>query len=253
MSHGISELFHLADWLDLHDQTLMASVEAYLLQAAFLWDVTLTGAQDKDIEAAQKGSAIPRPGSVRYHSEKMKWEAVSPNISAPNAQEFSRLLKNFVLAGAGFPEHWFAEGGNVNRATALAMGEPTLKRLKSFQRKVKAMFTAMLTYVRDTAIQEGTISKSADSGFEVILPAITVDDIESVAKVMPPLTLALQSALDAGWVKDEDVNAIMRVIFSRIGYEFKREEKQGTKESLKESWERYDREFRRTVSHAPVV
>ena len=45
------------------------------------------------------------------------------------AAEVKGAIKNMNLAGAGFPEHWFAEGGNVNRASALEMGEPTLKTL----------------------------------------------------------------------------------------------------------------------------
>ncbi|RLI52419.1 MAG: hypothetical protein DRO87_13245, partial [Candidatus Thorarchaeota archaeon] len=87
MSHGVSELFHIADWLDMQDQALASAVEAYALQSAFVWDVTINGASDEECEEAAQAVGTPKPGTVRVHSDEVTWQAVSPALKSTDLHE----------------------------------------------------------------------------------------------------------------------------------------------------------------------
>jgi hypothetical protein len=69
---------------------------------------------------------------VLFHNEVEEWKAVQPQIGAADVRDDGRALRLMIAVGAGMPEHYLAEGGNANRATAAEMGLPAIKR---FQRR----------------------------------------------------------------------------------------------------------------------
>ena len=129
-SRGISDLFAAADWVAGYDQMLFALMNQMDALSRFIWDVRLEGMTAEQIrDWLKENGTPPRPNSIRAHNEKVSWQAVAPPVQAADRSEGVRLIKNFILGGMGFPEHWFADGAATNRATALEQGEPTLKML----------------------------------------------------------------------------------------------------------------------------
>jgi hypothetical protein len=107
-----------------------------------------------------------------------------------------------VAVGAGLPEHYLAEGGNVNRATAAEMGLPTLKRFERRQDYLGFMLRTILDRVLAEAEKAGLLSARVDQRYDVIFRPIDVDDGENVASAIAKLVPALQAAKQEGWLGD---------------------------------------------------
>ena len=121
---------------------------------------------------------------MRAHNEQVEWKTVAPDLKAQDFNEAARTIKNMNLAGAGFPEHWFAEGGNVNRASALEMGEPTLKMLLERQGFVAFMVRQVVEFVIDQAVAAGALPESANRRFTVEMPELSVRDLSKAAAAL---------------------------------------------------------------------
>jgi hypothetical protein len=124
---GRSDLATLLPWLRRYKDWLTDRVRLNKYKTAFLWDVKLLGADAKTIDLKRMQYAYPpEPGSIIIHNESEIWSAVKPEISANDAESDGRAIKLMIAAGAGVPEHYLADGGNANRATAAEMSLPTL-------------------------------------------------------------------------------------------------------------------------------
>jgi hypothetical protein len=122
---GKSDLATLLPWLRRYKDWLIDRVRINKYKAAFLWEITLAGADKRTIEQKmQEYSRPPEPGTIVVHNESEKWEAVQPHIDAGDAEPDGRAIKLMVAMGAGIPEHYLADGQNSNRATATEMSLP---------------------------------------------------------------------------------------------------------------------------------
>ncbi len=180
-TRGRSDLLSLADWLSGYDEFLFNRLDRVALINAFVWDITLKGLTQEEIDRWLKNAAAPKPGSIRAHNENVEYKAVAPDLKAGDASSEAALIKNHILGGAGFPGHWFAEGGDVNRAAAAEMGEPTIKRLSARQRYFRYMIEHIFRFVIDQSIIHNTLSGNEDTGFSVITPEISVKDISKLS------------------------------------------------------------------------
>lgn len=216
-TRGRSALLRLADWLDGYDQFLFARLERAFLLNNFIWDVACEGMNKGELEEFVKTLATPRPGSIRAHNEKITWKAETPKLEGSDASEEAMLFKNQILGGAGFPEHWFAEGSRTTRATAQEMSLPTLKNLKSKQKKVKFMIRDMFNFVIDQAIIAGTLPKDIDRTFRVIPSPIISRDNKGAADAMSGLVSGLVQASDKGWITDKTAKTVINAVISQLG------------------------------------
>lgn len=215
---GRSDLLCLADWIDGYEQFLFNRIDRSALISSFVWDVTLEGMNEDEIAQWLKKNPAPKPGSVRAHNEKVRWEAVSPDLKAHDAKEEARLLRTFILAGAGFPEHWFADGSQVNRATAKEMGVPTLKRLSARQRYFQYMIEYIFRFVIDQAVIHGRISPETDTRFVVVLPEISQRDTSDAAASLERISNALASAEEKGWISKEAAGKMFVNFSAQLGW-----------------------------------
>jgi len=183
-SRGVSDLFAIGDYLDGYDKMLFGLIDRVGFSNAFIWDVLLKGATEEQIQDWLKDQRAPRPGSVRAHNEQVEWKAVAPTLHAHDFNEAARTIKNMNLAGAGFPEHWFADGGNANRATALEMGGPSLRMLLERQGYVGFMLRALLEFVLDQAVAAGTLAETESRRFQVQMPEMSVQDMARAAEAL---------------------------------------------------------------------
>lgn len=220
-SRGRSDLLCVADWIDGYDQFLFARLERAFYLNNFIWDILCEGMGKDEIEEFAKEQIAPKPGSMRFHNEKIKWNAVTPKLEGEDASNEARLFKNQILGGKGFPEHWFAEGGKTTRATAMEMGLPTLKMLKSRQRYVKGMIVAIFKFVIDQAIIHKELDPKEDTSFSVIPSPIVAKDIRGVAITLDKFTDALMKAKGEGWVTDGAAKRAFQSFIKELGIQLR--------------------------------
>lgn len=219
---GRSDLRAPADWVDGYDQFLFGEIERYNFLRAFVWDVTITGADDTKIKQKAREIKPPTPGSVRVHNDSEKWQAVSPEIGAYESAAAGRLFRNHVLGGATIPEHWFGGGGDVNRATGDSMGEPTFKAFSMRQRFLKHMLESVGRYV----IRQKLIAETGEPDWwdarlacEAVFPEMTARDTTKYAAALTQVVTAVNSAIDAGRMSDETGVALIAAVAGRLGVE----------------------------------
>lgn len=218
-TRGRSDLLALIDWLDGYDQYLFNRIDRAALLLNFIWDVTLEGFTAEEIELWLKSNRAPKPGSVRAHNEKVRWQAVSPELRADDASAEARLLRNHIVGNAGFPEHWFGEGGDVNRATAAELGAPALRRLAARQHVVRHMMTFIFRYVVQEARRAGAIPAAATDTFQIILPDLSLNDVEVLSESLNRLTQSLEGAVRQGWLSQRSAAAIYHQQLATMGFE----------------------------------
>lgn len=229
-ARGRSDLLALADWLDGHDQFLFARLERAFLINTFIWDIECEGMNQTELQEFVNSLPTPKPGSTRAHNEKIKWNVLSPKLEAQDASEEARLFKNQILGGAGYPEHWFAEGSKTTRATALEMGLPTLKRLKRRQKIIKFQYQYMLNFAIDQAIIAGTLKPNVNRTFKLIPSPIASRDNKGLATAIKGFVEGMALAVSKKWLTDEEAKMALKTMVSQVGVEAFSAEKEGFQE-----------------------
>ncbi|GAC1637559.1 MAG: hypothetical protein NVS4B2_26400 [Chloroflexota bacterium] len=214
---GKSDLATLLPWLRRYKDWLIDRVRINKYKAAFLWDVTLAGADRQTIDQKMMAYARPpEPGSVLVHNESETWQAVQPMIDASSAAPDGHAMKMMIAMGAGLPEHYLAEGGDVNRATAAEMGLPTLKRYRRRQDYIGHILHQILDRVIAEAQNAGQIPRGADTGYAIHFPELLTDDAKDIGYATHQMSQALATARGLGIVSEETA--------SRMFFEFARTE-----------------------------
>ncbi|MBI5789301.1 MAG: hypothetical protein HZA78_10645 [Candidatus Schekmanbacteria bacterium] len=218
-TRGRSDLLCLSDWIDAYDQLLFNRLDRAALLNAFIWDITLEGMDGRQIQEWLRQNQAPKPGSIRAHNERVKWEAVSPDLKSAEAETEAKLIKSHILGGAGLPPHWFAEGGDVNRATAAEMGEPVIKHLRSRQRYFRYMLEHIFRFVIDQAIIHRRLPKGINRGFSLIMPEISLKDTLKLSSSLQQVTNSLSTAQEKGWITSDAARKVFANLVSQLGVE----------------------------------
>jgi hypothetical protein len=214
---GNSDLATLLPWLRRYKDWLTDRVRINKYKSAFLYDVTLRGADRKAIDRKRmEYSYPPEPGSVIIHNEAEQWNAVQPQIQANDAKEDGRAIKLMIAAGAGLPEHYLSDSSEGNRATAAEMGLPTLLKFQRRQRMIRRIVRSILDRVIEEAQKAGRLSQQIDTSYDVSFPEIDVEDNQQLATSVNYLVNALVTARKQGWLSDETA---MRLLFKFAGEE----------------------------------
>jgi hypothetical protein len=158
-TRGRSDLLSIADWVDAYDQILFNEVDRAILMKSFIWDVKLTGMSDTEITAYAKGNPQPKPGAVRYHNDRVEWNAVAPSMHSQDAKTGMDGILSYVATGAGLPKTWLNGMMDVNRATATELSEPAIKRLATRQQFFLYMLRQIMTFVLDQAEIAGVLKR----------------------------------------------------------------------------------------------
>jgi len=235
-TRGRSDLLTLADFIDGYDSFLFNRLERAKILNTFFWDVELQGKSEEEIKEWLKKTPLPRPGSMRAHNEKVKWNAVVVDLLASDASEEAKLIRSHILSGAGIPTHWMGGGEGITRATALAMGTPAFKHFKTRQLEVKAFFTLIIRYVIDQALIYGALDKNLkpeDLSFQIIFPKLEEKGLEIMASAISSVIQSISLARDNEWVTSDEARYITRHVLALIGIELERNPVEQLAESKK--------------------
>jgi hypothetical protein len=220
---GRSDLLAQIDWLDGYDQFLFGELDRSSFLRAFLWDVTLKGATPEEVKKRASEITAPNPASVRVHNEGEEWNAVSPNLGAADSEGSARLFRNHVLGGSTVPEHWFGGGGNVNRATAGEMGDPTFKMFSMRQKFLKYVLETIGFYVlrqNELAANRGEPdAEDTDFAVEAEFPELTSRDTAKYAQALQQVIAAAALAVTNKFISIKTAIRLINSISERLGVE----------------------------------
>lgn len=206
---GRSDLEAWADLVTAWDEATFNDLERAIQMIKFIWDIEFTGLTDEQIEDKLAKMNEPRPGSMRAHNDKVKWEAVTPDLKAGDFRKLADGIRDDVLGAAGLSPFFFGITSDANRASAQALDTPILKGLTARQKKVKAIFKDMFDYVID---QKALVDKSfkhkletgaIDRAFEVELPEISIKDLSKIGSVLTQIAAGLEIAVEKKWLSNE--------------------------------------------------
>lgn len=222
-SRGRSDLLGQMDWLDAYDSFLFSELDRIDYLRRFVWDVTMTGADPEAVKKYQQEFVPPGANSSFVHNDSISLEAKTPGLQAADTSETSRLLRNHVLGGATVPEHWFGGGGDVNRAAASEMGEPTFKVYTMRQGYLKRMLEEIGRFVLlCNARTHGMVPNWAEDKWQVtaVFPELLNRDVTKFASAMQSLVTSVIQMIDAGLMTQETALKIVADVAQRFGQDF---------------------------------
>ena len=223
-ARGRSDLLAALDWLADYERFLRGEMDRADFLRAFVWDVRLDGATEAEVRARAAEIAAPAPGTVRVHNESESWSAIAPTLNADQVDSSARLLRNHVLSGMGWPEHWFGGGGDVNRATAAEMGDPAYKTLAARRREWSAILEEVASCVirrrPDPSGRSGWAPPAADMTPSVEWPEMAARDESRHAQALSRVAGAVAAARDRRLMSDATALRLIRAVAERLGVSF---------------------------------
>jgi len=220
---GTSDLFTVADHLDGYEQFLYDSSDKYARFNAFFYDITVEGADEKQLQEHREAYQPPKTGGAFIHNDKVKAEAVAPTLQADDAETAARLHRNHILGSLGLPEHWFGGGGDVNRATAAEMDAPARKIIEARQDKIKNMLEMMFDYVIAQAVEASYLKGVPEDeifAYDIQTPEISDKDVAKLSTMLQQVSASLTTAEAQGWISNEEAAKAFAYFLKFVGYEY---------------------------------
>lgn len=233
---GRPDLLASADWLDAYDDFMFGEVDRIKYLRAFIWDVTLKGANDDTVKEKAKTIQPPAPNSVRLHNDFEEWKAVSPGIGTGDTSEAARLLRNHLLGGASIPEHWFGGGGDVNRSTGDSMGDPAFKVMSMRQRTLKHILESIGRYALYKAEQAGSYKvdiEKPESKVSAVFPEMIARDTTKYAAALQQVVSAAALAVERKFLPAKVAVKLIAAIAGQLGVDI--DPDAALKEALKDA------------------
>lgn len=220
-SRGISEIFALADWIDVFDNMVFDFADRVRLLNSFVWHYVVKGADQPTVEKWRDRVVKnpPRQGGVEVTNDQVTIEAQSPDLKGADMGAASEVVKTYGLGGAGLPSWFFADSENANRATAAEMAGPTGKMLTNKQNVLKRLSKAVVDFVVEMAQRHGVIGSKVSASYHIEVPDLSVKDIGAAATAAPQLVNAAAVAEDRGWITGKTAARCFAAVASQIGVE----------------------------------
>ncbi len=218
-ARGRSDLLAQADWLDAYDEFMFGELDRYKLLRALVWDLEVKNASPDAIAKKAKEVVLPKSGGVYVHNDSETLEPKTPELSAADTSTGARLFRNHVLGGATMPETWFGGGGDVNRATAAEMNEPTFKIYSMRQRYLKHMLESIGRYVLLKAKDSNIDWGDPDYAVEAQFPELAVKDTTKYAAALQQVAVACVTAITNKLMSREYAVKLIGAVAARLGVE----------------------------------
>ena len=156
------------------------------------------------------------PGSVFMSNKEIDLTAITPDIKSSDFTEGARYPRNLIGGAAGIPEHWLGEGGDVNRATALAMDLPTLRSFLQQQAEFVEIIRVMARANLVSVSQHGRIPVEEVDNFTVHADPMSPKDVGQTTTALSTAVSALSAAKMEGWVSDREARQVVANILSDV-------------------------------------
>ena len=206
---GIPFMAPIIDWVDAYDQMLWNLVDRTKLARHIVFDVTLKGAEQKDIDKFiqdRGGVHAPASGTVEVHNDTVEWKPMQPALGSYEDTNTTRALMTQVAGGAGLARTWLAEPEGSNRATALTMAEPVRRRVGGVQNLWLGFMRELCAYQVDQLVARDRLPMTVDmngrqvptsEAFTMIGPEIAAADAQMKSAVLVNLGTGLGALVQA--------------------------------------------------------
>src|ERR1017187_2969358 len=226
-SRGLTDLAPAIDWLDIYDQILMSDCERAQLMMRYIWDVTLENASPSQIRAYCEQLKIggPKPGTVRVHSHKEIWDAVSPDLKLADSKELREDIFKLAWGSMGLPLHWFVDSENVNKSNGENMTDPTFAWARTRRRMFVAHLDLEFKYALQVAYDAGRFPDIAPEdlaeAFKIKVVSRDPDrkGYEAVGSAWADIANALTVLVTQGFVDKQSAIDITRTVLGSYGFE----------------------------------
>ena len=204
-TRGQGDLGVILPWLAHYKRWLEDRVRINRYKSAFVWQVTLQGANRAQIEAKRAAYAVPpSPGSILITDENEVWSAVAPKLEAWDAESDGKAIRLMLATGAGLPLHFLSEGEAATKATATEMGDPTFRHFEHRQR----WFRAMLVDLMERAVRRAKTVSGRGLGWKdlkmsSVVQDLTKEDNAKLADAASKIVQTLKTMRELGWVNDK--------------------------------------------------
>lgn len=218
---GRSDLLSAIDIADAYTQLIFGEVERTAAMRMAMWDVTMTGATPEQVAARAAEVEPPRPMMIRVHNEAETWASISPELNSADASETLKTVRNEVLGGGTIPEHWYGGGGDVNRATAAEMDEPTYKVFRRRQLLWQAILEAEARHVIRSRLAARGLDTALDETRQprAVFPAMQSIDVARYAQAMAQVVSAAAAAVDQGFMTAATAVRLIAGLALKLGVE----------------------------------
>lgn len=219
-TRGRSDLLAQIDWLDAYEEFLYGEIDRQEFLRRFVWDVKLIGANSDAVKEFDKTFKAPAANSKFVHNDSVELTAVTPKLNAAESSESARLIRNHVLGGATVPEHWFGGGGDVNRAAAGEMGEPTFKVYTARQMMLKRMLEEIGRFVlwKSTTTEQPKWGKP-EWTVTASFPELVNRDLTKFASALQQVSNAVLQLIEGGLLTQERGLQMVADVAARFGQE----------------------------------
>lgn len=220
-SRGMSELFSLADWIDVFDQMVFDYADKVRFLNAFVWHYTINGADDKTVKQWKKmlTQDPPRQGGVQVTNEAVKIEAQTPDIKGADMSQALQTVKLYGLGGAGLPAWFFADPVDANRSTADEMTGPTGKKLTERQNQLKGFMSQVVAFVVQQAIYHGVLAETIDQTVNLQVPDLLIKDLVKASATMGAVVNSVSIMEENGYIQSKTAARACHVVLSQVGVE----------------------------------
>jgi hypothetical protein len=218
-SRGFSELFSLADWIDLFDQMIFDFGDKVRFLNSFVWHYILEGADDKKVQEYKDEFTKdpPRQGGAVFSNERVKIEAQTPEFHGQDMAAGASMVKLYGLGGAGLPATFFGDGVDANRSTAIEMNAPVHRKIQDRQNHLARCLGKILDFVIESAQDAGVLSIGVDASYTIEFPEIATQDLQKGSLVLAGVATAMQVGTQEGWVTGLTAARAFHTVLAEIG------------------------------------
>jgi hypothetical protein len=197
---GEGDLNPILPWLKRYSRWLEDRVRLNAGMRSFLWIVYAPKRILADLRTQYRQP--PEPGSVVIAEDGAeRWEAVTPNLGAGDAQHDGRALRWQIAAGGpGIALTDLGEATNSNQASATVMVNNRRGFLKSRQADFSWMLVELTlhAYERSRGVRAGNRRTVTHRDFIVAAPEISGEDSMTLAAAARDVTYRPHRPPDAG-------------------------------------------------------
>ncbi len=218
-SRGFSELFSLADWIDLFDQMIFDFGDKVRFLNSFVWHYVLQGADDKKVQEYKDKLTKdpPRQGGTLFSNERVTVEAKTPDFKGQDMAAGASMVKLYGLGGAGLPATFFGDGVDANRSTAVEMNAPVHRKIQSRQNHMSRCIRPILDFQIESAQEAGVLPEGVDTSYALEFPEIATQDLTKGAQTLSGVATAMQVGEQEGWVTGATAARAFHTVLAEIG------------------------------------
>lgn len=219
---GTSDLFNVGEHLESYEQMMVDAGEKYAQFNAFYYDITVEGADAKKLDEERRLYTPPKTGGAFIHNEKVKTEAVAPDLKAQDTEAASRLQRRHILGAKSIPNHWYADPDGSNRATADAMDRPTLVNFTRRQNEAKAVLKTIADFVVSSALEASYLNVPEEEAYRYTIstPPLTDKDVAKLSTMLRDVSTSLVIAEGNGWIDQQKAGQMFAFCTSMLGFEY---------------------------------